>query len=323
MAAFSLGMTFHPRFPPETLVKTAQRVEKAGFDEFWLWEDCFWAGAYTSAAIVLANTERIKVGIGLSPATIRNPLFAAMEITTLARLFPGRFLPGFGHGVDSWMKQIGAAPKSSLKALEETVNAIRALLTGESVTMHGEQVHLDKVKMELTPQHLPPLYIGGIRAKTLQLAGHIGDGTILTDVSSPAYVRWVKVQIATGMAEGGRTKNRLVVPIQAKISQDGTAREKVRHLLASRFIWAQPHLEALGIADEAAELYRNYGVDGAAQRMPEAWIDDLAAAGTPDQAAAAVRRLAAAGADTVVLQPLEGDPECLDEYIRYLLPALR
>jgi len=111
--------------------------------------------------------------------------------------------------------------------------------------------------------------------------------------------------------------------LQAKVSTDGSAREKVRTALAERFLWAKPHLTALGIAEEAAALYRNYGVDGAAQRMPEAWIDELAAAGTPDQAAAAVRRLAEAGADSIVLQPLHGDPDCLDEYVRYLLPALK
>ncbi len=323
MAAYSLGMIFHPTFPPETLVDTARRMEKAGFDEFWLWEDCFWAGAYTSAAIVLASTERIKVGIGISPAPVRNPLFAAMEITTLARLYPGRFLPGFGHGVDTWMEQIGATPKSSMKALEETVNAVRALLTGESVTLHGEEVYLDNVKMELTARQSPPLYVAGMREKTLRLAGRVGDGTILTDTSSPAYVRWAREHIAAGMAEAGRTENHLVVFLQAKVSTDGSAREKVRTALAERFLWAKPHLTALGIAEEAAALYRNYGVDGAAQQMPEAWIDELAAAGTPDQAAAAVRRLAEAGADSIVLQPLHGDPDCLDEYVRYLLPALK
>jgi alkanesulfonate monooxygenase SsuD/methylene tetrahydromethanopterin reductase-like flavin-dependent oxidoreductase (luciferase family) len=57
--------------------------------------------------------------------------------------------------------------------------------------------------------------------------------------------------------------------------------------------------------------------------MPEAWIDDLAAAGTPEQAAASIRRLAEAGANSVLLQPMDGDPDCLDEYIRYLLPALK
>src|SRR5512145_1169108 len=113
MPAPAIGVIFHPTFPPETLADYARQAEAAGFDELWLWDDCFLPGAFTSAAIALTATERLKVGIGLLPATVYNPLFAAMEITTLARAFPGRFLPGFGYGVDTWMKQIGAAPTSS------------------------------------------------------------------------------------------------------------------------------------------------------------------------------------------------------------------
>jgi alkanesulfonate monooxygenase SsuD/methylene tetrahydromethanopterin reductase-like flavin-dependent oxidoreductase (luciferase family) len=99
----------------------------------------------TSAAIALVATRTLKVGIGLLPATAYNPLFAAMEITTLARAFPGRIMPGFGHGVGAWMAQIGAAPKSSLKTLAETVNVVRQLLSGEVVTTHRDQVDLEQV----------------------------------------------------------------------------------------------------------------------------------------------------------------------------------
>jgi len=320
----SLGVIFHPLFAPKTLVDYARRAEAAGFDELWLWEDSFFAGGFTSATLALASTQQIKIGIGIMPATVRNPLFSAMEISTLACLFPDRFLPGFGHGVDSWMRQIGAAPKSSLRALEETVNTVRALLRGENVTLHGDHVHFDNVQMKLTPPQVPPLYVGAMREKSLRVAGRAGDGTILTEMSSPAYVRWARERINAGMTETGRSENRVVVFVQSKVNPDGSAaRQTIRQVLASRFAWADVHLQALGIAAEAQTMLRDYGVAGAAQRMPDSWIDELSAAGTPDQAAAAINRLAASGADSVVFQPLEGDPACLDEYSRYLLPALK
>src|SRR5512146_2175127 len=117
MSRPTLGVIFHPTFPPETLADYARKAEAAGFDELWLWDDCFLPGALTSAAIALSATQTLKVGIGLLPATAYNPLFVAMEITTLARAFPNRIMPGFGHGLNIWMAQIGAAPKSSLKSL--------------------------------------------------------------------------------------------------------------------------------------------------------------------------------------------------------------
>jgi alkanesulfonate monooxygenase SsuD/methylene tetrahydromethanopterin reductase-like flavin-dependent oxidoreductase (luciferase family) len=290
----------------------------------WLWEDSFWAGAYTSAAVALGHTDKIKVGIGLSPARVRNPLFVTMDITTLARLYPGRFLPGFGHGVDHWMKQIGAAPKSSLRALEETVETVRDLLRGKTVTKHGDWVQMDDVKMNLTPNEVPPLLVGGMREKTLQLAGRVGDGTILTEMSSPAYVRWASEQIAVGMKETGRTENRIVTFAHGKVSPDGASVRKVmRKVIAERFSWTRVHLTPMGIADEANQLVEQYGVDGAAERMPEAWVDALAVTGTPEQGAAAVNRLAEAGSDAVILQPPANDPGGLDEFIQYLMPTLK
>ncbi len=301
----------------------AKRAEAAGFDELWLWDDCFLPGALTSAAIALAATTTLKVGIGLMPATVYNPLFAAMELTTLARAFPGRILPGFGHGVAAWMAQIGAAPTSSLAALEETVTAVRRLLAGEEVTAHGTEVHLDQVQMTLTPGEAPPLYVGAMRAKSLQLAGRIGDGTILTGLSSPTYVRWALEHIHAGTATAGRDHHNVVLYVETKVSEDGeAARAAARKSLADWWPWADVHLDALGIAAEAQALVATHG-DRWHAHIPDAWLDALAATGTPDQVVAAIQRSVDAGVDSVILQPLKGDQQCLDEYARLLMPRLK
>lgn len=323
MRNFSLGVIFLPGYPSETLPDYARRAEAAGFDELWLWDDCFLPGALTAAAIALSATQRLKVGIGLLPAVAHNPLFAAMEITTLARNFPGRILPGFGHGFGVWMQQIGAAPKSSLETLEATVTAVRRLLNGEQVTLHSGAVNLDAVQMYQIPREIPPLFIGAMREKSLRLAGRSGDGTILTGMSSPAYLRWTLGHIRAGMAEGERSSHHVTVYVETKVNPDGAAaRAAARRSLAGWLPWADVQLQALGIAEEVAAFLQAHGKEGVAASMPDAWLDDLAAAGTPEQVVASVQRLAEAGADTVVLQPLLGDPDCLEEYGRYLMPLL-
>lgn len=319
----SFGIIFHPTFPPESLADFACQAEAVGFDELWLWDDCFLPGALTSAAIALSATRYLKVGIGLIPATVYNPLFVAMEITTLARAFPGRIMPGFGYGVPTWMSQIGAAPKSFLNSLSETVKAVRALLAGEKVTMHGTQVNLDDVQMQMTPKEAVPIHIGGMRAKTLQLAGRAADGAILTDMSSPAYVRWARDQIQIGMDEAGRTKYHLVVNVDVKVNPDGEiAQSAARRSLANRLPWADIHMKALGIEQEMATFIEAHGSEGLSKRMPDAWLDAFAASGTPEQVTGALQRLVGAGADTLVFQPLDGDAACMDEYARYLMPQL-
>lgn len=312
----SIGVIFHPSFSPSLLVEYARKAEAAGFDELWLWDDCFLPGALTSAAVALASTERLRVGIGILPVAVHNPLFVAMEITTLACLYPGRIIPGFGHGIDAWMKQIGASAKSTLTMLEEVVPVVRQLLSGEEVSFAGQDVRLDRVQMQRTPRQVPPLLVGAMRDKTLQLAGRVGDGVILTEMSSPAYVRHARAQMN---AEDKQT----VVYVQSRVSTDGTtARHAIRAGLLDGLGWAEPQLRAAGLYEESRALLA-LGPSEAARRLPDAWLSMLTVSGTPEQATASVMALMEAGATSVVLQPQANHPECLDDYIHYLMPLLK
>jgi len=50
---------------------------------------------------------------------LRNVALTAMEIATLARLFPGRLTAGIGHGVQDWMGQAGAKVESPMTLARE------------------------------------------------------------------------------------------------------------------------------------------------------------------------------------------------------------
>jgi 5,10-methylenetetrahydromethanopterin reductase len=297
-----LGFVVRPENAPQRLAAIAGRVEAGGFDELWLWEDCFWAGGIAAATTALSATSRIRVGLGIMPAAVRNPAFAAMEIAALARMYPGRILPGIGHGVTAWMRQIGAKPESQLSLLEETLVAIRALLAGEEVRVDGRYVRLDGVRLDHPPAEVPPISAGVQRARSLAVSGRAADGTILSEPSSVAYIEWMRAQIAA------TRPHRLTVYAMCSMDYDGAAaRTAVRPFLAERLRLAGPHAEALGIVDEVkamADLERE---------MPDEWVDRATVAGTPEECAAAIRGLGDAGADTVVLVPHapDVDPEPL------------
>ncbi|HEV7855048.1 MAG TPA: LLM class flavin-dependent oxidoreductase, partial [Mycobacterium sp.] len=86
----SVGAVFRPQSAPERLAGAARAADAGGLDELWLWEDCFLAGGISAAAIALANSQRLKVGIGVLPVPMRNVALTAMEIATLDRAYPGR-----------------------------------------------------------------------------------------------------------------------------------------------------------------------------------------------------------------------------------------
>lgn len=168
-----------PEVAPERIIATARAAESAGVDEVWLWEDCFAASGVAPVAAVLAATERIRVGLGLMPVPLRNVALTAMEIASIERMFPGRLLPGIGHGVLDWMAQAGVRAASPLTLLREQAVALRALLAGDEVSAEGRYVRLDRVQLRWPPDVPPQLLIGGTRPKTLALAGELGDGVIL------------------------------------------------------------------------------------------------------------------------------------------------
>ena len=186
---------FRPQLPPERLRSVAESAEAAGIEQLWLWEDSFFEGGIASASAALAWTSRLQVGIGLLPVPLRNPALTAMEIATVARLFPGRFLPGLGHGVLEWMAQAGAAVASPMTLLREYTTAVRALLAGERVSAEGRYVRLDDVALDWPPDRPPPLLVGARGPKTVRLAGELGDGLLLDSSATLDAVRAARATV--------------------------------------------------------------------------------------------------------------------------------
>ncbi|GAA4192831.1 hypothetical protein GCM10022219_13710 [Microbacterium oryzae] len=242
-----IGIVFRPQSAPEDLRAVARAVEDAGVPELWLWEDCFLEGGLTTSAAALAATERVRVGIGLLPVPLRNPSLAAMEVATLARLEPGRFVAGFGHGVLEWMGQVGARVASPLTLLREYVTAVRALLDGETVDVAGRYVTLRDVRLGWPPAVVPEITIGARGPKTLRLAGEIGDSVLLDSAGDEGAVRAARDLVDEGREASGRA---------------GRARVRV-------FTEIDPRADALEsrIADRLAELAAG-GADAVAIQAP-------------------------------------------------------
>ena len=198
------GVVFRPQSPPEELRAVVEAADATAVDELWLWEDCFLEGGLTTAALALAWSSRVRVGIGLLPVPLRNPALAAMEVATLARVFPDRFVVTTGHGVLDWMGQVGARAASPLTLLREHTTALRRLLAGERVDVDGDHVHLDGVALDWPPPRPPLLLVGARGPKTLRLAGEVADGVLLDSITDPDTVRRGREVAQEGRDAAGR-----------------------------------------------------------------------------------------------------------------------
>lgn len=274
-----LGVCFVPTLPPSRLRAVAVAAESAGLDEFWVWEDCFKESAVASAAAALALTERITVGISLMPAPLRNPALCAMELATLAGMFPGRLIGGVGHGVQEWMGQTGARVDSPLTLIEEYATAVRALLHGERVSVAGRYVSLEDVALDWPPSPPPPLMLGGTGSRSLAQAARLGDGNLLGNAYTDDEVRET-----VGVIAEHRTHDSHPVVLTLIAATGPGAHERVEAEVPK---WGKPAGRGIGVGGDAAAI------------------------------AETIRRLAGLGVTSVCIQPTQDEPD-LEGFLAFL-----
>ncbi|MET0725254.1 MAG: LLM class flavin-dependent oxidoreductase [Leifsonia sp.] len=293
--------------PREQVIPFTRGAEELGFDELWIVEDLGFRGGIAQAATALASTSSITVGIGLLPAGARNAAFAAMELATLAELFPGRLVAGVGHGMPGWMRSVGAWPASPMTLLEEYIVAVRTLLRGGRLeTGDARYVTVDDVALETVARPpVVPAVLAGVRGpRSLALSGRVADGTILAEPAGPEYVRASLAHIAPTRPHAMVSYNIGAVDPDATV-----AIEAARPGLAwiGEADWSV-HIDPLPFAAELSALRADCGSrEEFAARLPAEWVARLAIAGTAADVRARNEELFAAGVTTSVLTPVGDD----------------
>ncbi|MDL5159681.1 LLM class flavin-dependent oxidoreductase [Actinomycetospora termitidis] len=292
------GVMFPCRLPAGDLVDFARASESAGIDQLWVVEDAFFGGGIATAATALAATSRIVVGVGIVPAAVRNVAYLAMEVATLAALYPGRLEFGVGHGMLDWLGQVGAEPDSPLTLLDETLEALRALLRGERITRAGRYVQLEDVELAFPPSVVPPVLAGVRGPRSVELAARRADGTILAEPVSAPY-----------LASAARDGHRLVAYSWFLPGSDvRDTRPRARALLARTLTPVnRPHLVPLLGPTRTDALLDAPDEPARTELLDDPTVDALVVHGSTTDSADAIKRLGVSGPDTVVLIPPPGE----------------
>ena len=174
--------------PPGALVANAGRAEALGFD-FVSISDHFhpWVSAqghspfvWSVLGAIAATTERIEVGVGVTCPTVRiHPAIVAHAAATTSLLFEGRFFLGVGTGEALNEHILGhrwPTPAVRLAMLEEAVDVIRQLWTGDTVDHLGDFYEVQNARLFDPPDRVPPIVVSAFGPKAVEVAGRIGDG---------------------------------------------------------------------------------------------------------------------------------------------------
>lgn len=291
------------------LADAARQIERHRFASLWS-NDHFFPAAGSDAAqpdaapgpflegwMTLAGfalvTERIPIGVLVSGAGYRNVGLLVKQATAVDHLSGGRATLGMGAG---WhlrdhrafgfdLPSIGAR----LERLEEQVAAARALLDGETVTVNGAHVHLDRaVNLPAPVQPRMPIMIGGSgERRTLRIVARYadawnGEGDVATWAHKNAVLDEHCAAVGRDPAAIRRTVG--MPPASVRDTRDAAVAALVERLRHNGL----PADEARAVATASPLV------------------------GTPDEVARRLREYAAAGADEAIIDwPAPFDTETL------------
>ena len=201
----------------------ARRAEDLGFDSVWVSDHFFYSFARYGAdpspiasleplatlAGVAAVTDHVRLGTLVLCAAFRHPALLAKAAASIDLLSGGRLDLGLGAGwmveeFESFGYRFGSAGER-FAILEESVDVVKQLFGGESVTYEGRNVTLREAVLRPAPDRSPPLWVGGKGGpRLLRLAARLADGwNVVWRMSPEAYAGKV-ADVRHACEEAGR-----------------------------------------------------------------------------------------------------------------------
>jgi probable F420-dependent oxidoreductase len=188
---------------------TVELLEALDYDSLWLSDTATRPGPapLPMLAAVAARTQRLKLGTSVLVVPARNPVLLAKELATIDLISGGRLFPAFGIGraLPAELAALGVPREERAARLEECMEIVRRLWSGEPVSYAGQFTQLEEVV--LSPRPTRPrieLWLSASTAPAVRRVGRIADGWLATSVSPEAFGALV-VELRAAAAEAGRT----------------------------------------------------------------------------------------------------------------------
>jgi coenzyme F420-dependent glucose-6-phosphate dehydrogenase len=221
----------HELHSPSELLELVRLAEKAGFREA-MCSDHFhpWVPSQGHSGFALSwlgaalATTSLPFGTVNAPGQRYHPAIVAQAFATLAEMFPRRVWLAVGTG-EALNESITGEPwpeKAQRRArLKESVEVMRRLWSGETVTFNGAHVHVQHAKLFTRPAEPPQLFGAAITTETAKWVATWADGLITTSKEPDEF----REMIHAFRENGGEGKP---IFVQACISYAKSEGEAVR-----------------------------------------------------------------------------------------------
>jgi probable F420-dependent oxidoreductase len=244
----------------------------------------------TLASHMLAGTSRIQVATGVLVLPAHHPIHIAEAVTMLDHLSSGRFALGVGAGyqpVD--LEPFGRQLPERGRVLDESLEALTALLTDDEASYEGSYFSFDRVRLRPRPvsRPRPPIWMGSWSRAGIRRAARLCDGWIADPIRTVTEVETMTRHYREAAEDSNAAGRSVVVMREAWVDDNESA---ARRNFASAIMPVFDYYRRRGALDDSATTF-----------------DELAAdrfvMGDPAQCVQAVHEITArTEADVVVLQ---------------------
>ncbi len=149
---------------------------------------------FTLIPALAAVTERIRFVTFVVKLPVRNPVIVAKQVTSVGVITGNRF--GFGVGTSPWPEDYIATGTEWRKRgarMNEMIEIITALQTGEYSAYQGEFYDIPPIKLCPVPDQRVPILVGGHSAMALERAGRLGNGWMHGGGSAEELARMISI----------------------------------------------------------------------------------------------------------------------------------
>ncbi len=315
-----LGISINEPLTFTQRVDLAKYCEDQGFDSIWTGEGGLSEDAIVPLALFANATNRIRLGTGIIPNKSRIAPLIAVTFRTLDKVAPGRLMLGLGAWWEPLASSVGTPVKKPIRAMREYITVIRDLLRGNTVTLHGEFVNVESIRLDPVSQDARPLdipiYIGAVGFQMMRLCGQIAEGCLLDFLVPVDYNLKAVAEIRRGAEESGRSLEQIDRPqLVACCVNNEDPREAVdacRYML-TEYIGQQPHItKHSGVPEEVIAAVKSEigwpatdeAIRRAMRHVSDEMVKSVAACGTVSDALEKMEEYIATGATVPVVTPL-------------------
>jgi len=319
MKSIGFATGYDPNLSVSDMARWMRTAEEAGFTAGFFSETIeLMRDSVTSLAAIGLATEQMEIGC-TQTVRLRNPLVAAQTLASLDELTGGRIFTAPGACTKTHSRRYGLEEAHPATALKETIEAMRAILTGESVSYHGDHINFDDAKLSWEPvRRYIPMCLPSTSTTGLKLAGQIADGVVLNAVCSPEYTANAIAIIRQSLEDNQRDWADFHVYQIVNVSVEDDHQEAldaIRWEVASKFDPIQlpfiagpkmrvgePYIDESDIA-RFKDAWASGGRAALIAAVPDSYIEGMTASGTPDEVLASVERYRDVGVQTPILRP--------------------